>query len=59
MEQRTLEEHVARELLDYFTGERQTGVIYEEQPQHVKDLWLGAACAVVKALQNFERIQDT
>ena len=48
---RRVEEHVARELLDYFTGCRPTGVKYENQPDEVKELWLGAARVAMKALQ--------
>ena len=46
-----VEEHIARELLHYFTGVHPTGVRYEDQPEYVKDLWLGAARVALKALQ--------
>jgi len=50
-QRRCVEEHVARELLGYFTGCRPNGVKYENQPEEVKELWLGAARVAMKALQ--------
>jgi len=50
MDQRSMGEHVARELLNYFTGERQAAVRYEDQPQEVRDLWLGAARVAIEAI---------
>jgi hypothetical protein len=50
-DRRRVEEHIARELLNYFTGEHPTGVRYENQPPEVRELWLGAARVAVKALQ--------
>ena len=44
-------EHLARELLNYFNGYHPPGVNYDDQPQHVKDLWQGAARVAMKALQ--------
>jgi hypothetical protein len=32
MDEQTIEEHVARKLLEYFTDESPTGVKYENQP---------------------------
>jgi hypothetical protein len=49
------EEHLARELLNYFTGQRPTGVNYDNQPEEVRELWLGAARVAMKALQEFGR----
>jgi hypothetical protein len=46
-----VEEHLARELLHYFTGIHPPGVKYEDQPQDVKELWLGAARVAIKVLQ--------
>ena len=54
MDQQTIEEHVARELLHYFTGEHPTGVKYEDQPKEVQDLWLGAARVAIKAVRGFQ-----
>jgi hypothetical protein len=51
MDEQTIEEHVARKLLEYFTGEHLTGVNYDDQPQNVKDLWLGAARIAIKAIK--------
>lgn len=51
MDERTIEEHVARKLLEYFTGAHPTGVKYEDQPQNVKDLWLGAARVAIMAIR--------
>jgi hypothetical protein len=48
---RRVEEFLARELLNYFTGHHPTGVKYENQPQEVRELWLGAARVAMKALQ--------
>jgi hypothetical protein len=50
-DRRSVEEHLARELLNYFTGQHPTGVKYEDQPQEVRELWLGAARVAMKALQ--------
>jgi hypothetical protein len=47
----SVEEHLARELLHYFTGIHPPGLKYEDQPQDVKELWLGAARVAIKALQ--------
>ena len=49
------EERVARELLNYFTGQHPTGVKYDNQPQEVRELWLGAARVAIKALQAVSR----
>jgi hypothetical protein len=46
-----IEEKVARDLLHYFTSEHPTGVKYEDQPQDVKNLWLGAARVAIKAVR--------
>jgi hypothetical protein len=53
------EEHIARELLNYFTGQHPTGVKYDNQPQEVRELWLGAARVAVKALQEFSASYST
>ena len=50
-DRRSVEEHLARELLNYFTGQHPTGVKYEDQPPDVRELWLGAARVAMKALQ--------
>ncbi len=50
MDQQIIEEHVAQKLLEYFTGERSTGVKYENQPQNVKQLWLGGARVALRAI---------
>ena len=52
-DRRSVEEHLARELLNYFTGQHPTGVKYEDQPPDVRELWLGAARVAMKALQEF------
>ena len=36
-DRRSVEEHLARELLNYFTGQHPTGVKYEDQPQEVRE----------------------
>jgi len=46
-----LEDKVARELLNYFTGTRQTAVNYEDQPQDVRDLWVGAARVAIRIIR--------
>jgi hypothetical protein len=51
MDEQTIEEHVARKLLEYFTDESPTGVKYENQPQNVKELWLGAARVAITAIR--------
>ena len=51
-DRRSVEEHLARELLNYFTGQHPTGVKYEDQPQEVRELWLGAARVAMKVLQD-------
>jgi hypothetical protein len=51
MDEQTIEEHVARKLLEYFTDESPTGVKYENQPQNVKELWLGAARVAINAIR--------
>jgi hypothetical protein len=48
--QQSVEERLARELLHYFTGFHPSGVNYDDQPQDVKDLWLGAARVALKAI---------
>jgi hypothetical protein len=48
----TIEEHVARELLHYFTGQHPTGVKYDDMPEDVKALWLGAAGVAIRAVQH-------
>lgn len=48
--QQSVEERLARELLHYFTSFNSSGVKYEDQPQDVKDLWLGAARVALKAI---------
>ena len=50
-DRRPIEEHLARELLNYFTGLHATGVKYDDQPPDVRELWLGAARVAMKALQ--------
>jgi len=45
------EEHLARELLRYFTGLHPPGLNYEDQPSDVQELWLGAARVAIRALQ--------
>jgi len=50
MVQESIEERVARELLNYFIGERPTAVKYEDQPQDVRDLWIGAARVAIRAV---------
>jgi len=42
-----VEEHLARELLNYFTSESS----FENQPPDVRELWLGAVRVAMKALQ--------
>ena len=51
-DRRSVEEHLARELLNYFTGQHPTGVKYEDQPPEVRELWLGAARVAMKVLQD-------
>lgn len=51
MDQRSIEENVARELLHYFTGQHPTGVKYDDQPQEVRELWLGAARIAISAIK--------
>ena len=46
-----VEEHLARELLHYFTVLTPPGLNFEDQPQDVKELWLGAARVAMKALR--------
>ena len=48
--QQSEEERLARELLHYFAGFNASGVKYEDQPQDVKNLWLGAARVALKAV---------
>jgi hypothetical protein len=49
--QQSAEEHLARELLHYFTVLTPPGLNFEDQPQDVKELWLGAARVAMKALR--------
>ena len=51
MDQRSIEEQVARELLNYFTGQHPTGVKYDDQPHEVRELWLGAARVAIGAIK--------
>lgn len=54
MDQRSIEEHVARDLLAYFTGQHPTGVKYDDQPHEVRELWLGAARVAISAIKAFQ-----
>jgi hypothetical protein len=46
------EDEVARQLFNYFTGTRQPAAKYEDQPQDVKDLWIGAARVAIRFIKN-------
>jgi len=47
----SVEKHLARELFHYFTGIHPPVLNYEDQPQDVQELWLGAARVAMKALR--------